>query len=106
MTMGYATPEVYITQARSAHRCDWCGESILMGGDYWRWCWYEGGEASTVKAHPECVAASREVDDPHEALFGRNEPRGCQCGHEKGCPRCGRWRKTSWGSEATVWVVA
>lgn len=43
--------------ARKAHRCSWCWQRIPAGESYSRYRYYNGGEAGSVKAHPECYAA-------------------------------------------------
>ena len=64
--------------ARKQHRCDSCGEPVLPGDTYRRWRCYDGGEAGTVKMHPEC----------HDMHGKDAEPSGstwefCQFGHER-----------------------
>lgn len=41
--------------ARKDHRCTSCGEPILKGHEYKRWCSYDNA-AYTSKMHPECFA--------------------------------------------------
>lgn len=82
----------YIKTARKQHRCDWCWfEPIEAGQPYRRWRMYDGSEASTVRVHPECDEARKELQrqDPYfdEWMPGDN-PRGCYCGFDRGCPRC------------------
>ena len=43
-------------KAKKPHRCMSCGEGIAVGETYVRWRCYDGGEASTNKMHPECLA--------------------------------------------------
>ena len=43
-------------KARKPHRCMSCGEGIAAGETYVRWRCYDGGDASTNKMHPECLA--------------------------------------------------
>jgi len=40
--------------ARKKHKCSWCGESIEIGESYKRYRYFDGGDAGTVKMHPEC----------------------------------------------------
>lgn len=40
--------------ARRMHVCMSCGEQINPGEEYRRWRCYDGGDAGTVKMHPEC----------------------------------------------------
>ena len=43
-------------KAKKPHRCMSCGEGIAVGETYVRWRCYDGGDASTNKMHPECLA--------------------------------------------------
>ena len=43
-------------KARKTHLCMSCGEGIAVGETYVRWRCYDGGDASTNKMHPECLA--------------------------------------------------
>ena len=52
MSMYCTDPETL--KARKKHLCDSCGEPVLPGETYRRWRCYDGGEAGTVKMHPEC----------------------------------------------------
>ena len=52
--------EVETHKARKAHRCEWCWQRIDDGTEYKRYRYY-GGEASTVKMHPECYDAMQEA---------------------------------------------
>jgi hypothetical protein len=89
--MGTATETEQIGKARKRHRCDWCWEFIVQGQPYRRWRWFDSGDASTVRVHPECDEARIEEHkrDPYftEWMPGDN-PRGCNCGFDRGCPRC------------------
>lgn len=49
-----AMSEVTEQRAAKCHCCTWCGERIHEGEMYSRYRWYDGGDASTVKMHPEC----------------------------------------------------
>lgn len=84
------TTPVQFTAAKR-HVCDWCGERIESGGKYWRWRWFSCGDAATCKAHPECYSAMIDAADDNggdiEFTPGDN-PRGCNCGYERGCARC------------------
>ena len=43
-------------KAKKPHRCMSCGQGIAVGETYVRWRCYDGGDASTNKMHPECLA--------------------------------------------------
>jgi hypothetical protein len=53
--------EVETHKARKAHRCEWCWQRIDEGAEYKRYRYYDGGEAGTVKMHPECYEAMQEA---------------------------------------------
>lgn len=86
-----STEPVSISSAKKSHRCSWCDERIDTGTPYTRYRWFDGGDASTVKVHPECLGAmhemSREYNDQIEFAPGDN-PRGCWCGFDDGCQKC------------------
>jgi hypothetical protein len=89
--MGTYTGVEQIKKARKRHRCDWCWEFIDQGQPYHRWRWFDGSEASTVRVHPECDEARLEMhaqDRYFEEWMPGDNPRGCTCGFDKGCPRC------------------
>lgn len=46
--------------ARKQHRCDWCWQFILPLNQYKRYRFYEGGDAGTIKMHPECYKVMQE----------------------------------------------
>lgn len=52
--------EVATHKARKAHRCEWCGQRIDEGTEYKRYRYCDGGDAATVKMHPECMAAMQD----------------------------------------------
>ena len=52
--------EVETHKARKAHRCDWCWQRIDEGTEYKRYRYFDGGEAATIKMHPECIGAMQE----------------------------------------------
>lgn len=92
-----------IKSARKKHRCDWCWfEPIEVGQPYRRWRMYDGGEASTVRVHPECDEARKEAQqrDPYfEEWMPGDNPRGCNCGFDRGCPRCAERKSAQKESE-------
>jgi len=57
--MGHIT-EVKTHMARKAHRCEWCWQRIDDGTEYKRYRYFDGGEAATIKMHPECMDAMQE----------------------------------------------
>lgn len=58
--MSYCT-EVESHKAKKVHRCEWCWQRIEIGERYMRYRFFDGGEAGTVKAHPECYDAIQEL---------------------------------------------
>ena len=52
--------EVETHKARKTHRCEWCWQRIDEGTEYKRYRYYDGGEAATIKMHPECMDAMQE----------------------------------------------
>lgn len=61
------TQTEHIKAAKKKHRCDWCGERINEGTDYYRWRHFDGGDAGTCKIHPECYSALQAT--PHSELI-------------------------------------
>ena len=49
--------EQSVKRSRKRRWCDWCGEAIEIGQPYESYRWADGGDAGTVKMHPECLAA-------------------------------------------------
>lgn len=101
--MGYSTELQSIAAARSAHRCSWCAERIDVGTPYKRYRYFDGGDACTVKLHPECSdildeTVSEEGGD-YEFQSGDN-PRGCNCGHDRSCVTCAELKATRGAQEA------
>ena len=47
-------------KAIKQHRCTWCWQFILLGESYTRYRCYDGGDAGTVKMHPECFEVMQE----------------------------------------------
>ncbi len=75
--MSYVT-ETEAHKARKSHRCKWCWQHIELGTEYRRYRYYVGGEAGTVKMHPECYDAmqdeAREEGGWYEWTPGRERP--------------------------------
>lgn len=87
----HTTDISHIKSAKKDHDCDWCGELICKGSPYSRYRWYEGGDAGTVKMHPECEKASEElsIELGEEIHFYPGEnPRGCNCNFDRDCEKC------------------
>lgn len=88
--MSASTDLQIIKAAKKKHRCSYCGHAILLGETYKRYRYFDGGDAGTVKIHPECLDAFNELD-PSEQQDGFSQgdnPRGCNCGFSKDCERC------------------
>ena len=51
------TTEPTTQRAIKRHRCTWCWQHIVPGEQYRRYRCYDGGDAGTVKMHPECFDA-------------------------------------------------
>lgn len=85
-----ATTIQIIKAARKRHQCSYCGTRIEIGETYKRYRCFEGGDAGTVKIHPECLDAFHSLDfqDQQEGFYMGENPRGCTCGHAKGCVHC------------------
>ena len=87
--MATTTEVKRINKSVKTHGCSWCGQSIKKGGAYDRYRYYDGGYASTVKMHPECLTACdqlvSEYNEPIEFNAG-DYPRGCYC--EFDCEKC------------------
>lgn len=43
-------------KAKKRHRCTGCWEPIEVAETYMRYRYFDGGDAGTVKMHPECHA--------------------------------------------------
>lgn len=88
--MTCTAPET-IKSAKSMHRCSWCAHHIKIGSSYKKYRYFDGGDAATVKMHPECYTAMEKTaaEEGHDFEFmpGDN-PRGCNCGFSHGCPTC------------------
>ena len=80
-----------VKAAKKRHRCLWCAEGIEAGETYKRYRWFGDDGPRTVTMHPECYDAmlelSQEWGEDIEFHEGDN-PRGCNCGHSRGCDRC------------------
>ncbi len=71
-------------KARKEHRCYWCGEMILIGNQYIRWCCFDSGIVCDVKVHQECKCAwDKGLEQDYwwyaEAVHPYNHGRGCLC---------------------------
>lgn len=58
MTMCYESIGTSQPTARKAHRCFWCGESILKGEKHSKVAGKFEGEFQSIRLHNECSAAS------------------------------------------------
>ncbi len=77
--------EIYGIKARTKKPCHWCDFPIRAGDLYDRWCCVDDGKASTIRVHPICNAAWREVSasepggvyyaEPHVHKHGSTELR-------------------------------
>jgi hypothetical protein len=85
-----ATAIQMVIAAKKKHRCSYCGHVIQIGETYKRYRYFDGGDAGTVKIHPECLAAFDDLDpnDQQDGFSEGDNPRGCNCGFDKNCPRC------------------
>lgn len=80
-----------VKAAKKRHRCSWCAEGIEVGETYKRYRWYGDDGPATVKMHPECYDAMEEMaaeEGPGFEFAPGESPRGCTCGHSRGCERC------------------
>lgn len=41
--------------ARKKHRCEWCGEFILVGEEHYKWAGVFEGDFQSWRAHLECL---------------------------------------------------
>lgn len=46
--------ETTTQKAKKPHHCTWCWQLIEPGEEYMRYRHFDGGDAGTVKLHPEC----------------------------------------------------
>ena len=53
--------ETTTQNARAKYRCTWCWQCIQVGDEYKRYRYFDGGDAGTVKMHPECYEAMLEM---------------------------------------------
>jgi len=90
--MGYSTQAEHVKSARKDHEpCDWCLQKIKKGDSYVRWRWYDSGDASTVRVHPECYQALKEMQKSEGwdfEFYPGNNPRGGFCGWCGECEHC------------------
>ena len=47
-------------KAVKRHHCTWCWQPIEPGEQYKRYRYFDGGDAGTVKMHPECFDVMEE----------------------------------------------
>ena len=52
--------EPTLHRAIKPHRCNWCWQHIVIGEQYKRYRFFNGGDVGTVKMHPECFDAMQE----------------------------------------------
>jgi len=50
-----------IKRARKARMCYWCAELIEIGRPYEQWRYKDGSDIGTVRMHPACQAACRQL---------------------------------------------
>ena len=89
--MGTATTIQYIHTAKKVHSCSWCDQRIDTGESYFRYRWFDGGDAGTVKLHPECKQAWDDlaaIDGQDLEVYPGQYPRGCFCEFEDDCKQC------------------
>ena len=79
--MSACTAPETIKSAKNPHICSWCNERIEAGESYKRWRWFDCGDASTVKMHPECNDAlnGMEPGDVNDGWYPGEFSRGCGC---------------------------
>lgn len=56
-------------KAKKPHRCEWCWQRINEGEQYKRYRYFDGGDAGTVKMHPECFDAMQEAAHEEGGCF-------------------------------------
>lgn len=61
--------EKSVRRSRKRRRCDWCGELIEVGQPYDSYRWSDGGDAGTVRMHPECLVAMDRVAESEGGSF-------------------------------------
>jgi hypothetical protein len=89
--MSSSTGLEIVKSAKKIHRCSWCANKIEVGESYKKYRYFDGGDAGTVKLHPECYDAMKECDDLDDQFSPGDNPRGCNCGHCQGCERCAKF---------------
>lgn len=63
------TTEPTTQHAKKRHRCEWCWQLIEPGDQYKRYRYYDGGDAGTVKMHPECFDAMQKEASEEGGYF-------------------------------------
>lgn len=66
--MNYATASIQ-RNAKTTHKCSWCGQIIERETKYRRWAWFDEGTVSTIKMHLECHIACLSLDDREFYLY-------------------------------------
>lgn len=80
-----------VKAAKKRHRCSWCAEGIEVGETYKHYRSFGDDGWATVKLHQECYDAMEELaaEEGSDVEFSPGDnPRGCNCGHSRGCDRC------------------
>jgi len=89
--MGTQTEVEKIKSAKKSHSCSWCGTEIAPLEPYYRYRWFDGSDASTVKMHEDCMSAMEDeisqIGHGVEFYPGENN-RGCYCQKDPSCEYC------------------
>lgn len=57
-----AFDQFVVRHARKAHKCEWCGQPILVGAEYAHYVGKWEGEFMAYRVHPECREAMGDED--------------------------------------------
>lgn len=86
--MASQTEDRLIKSAQKPHGCSWCWSLIEVGNPYITYRFFDGGDVSTVKMHPECrQALDIVIQKERDTVYftpGDNQ-RGHYCGGETNC---------------------